>query len=100
MRFLARKILVVDDEKKIVDIIAYNLKKEGYAVLTAADGAEGYEKAVNENPDLILLDVMMPVLDGYDTCRKIRKTLNTPIIMLTARAEEVDKVLGLELGSR
>ena len=93
-----RKILIVDDEKNIVDIIAFNLKKEGYTVITAADGEEGVQKAMEENPDLILLDIMMPKLDGYEVCKKIREKKNTPIIMLTARAEELDKVLGLELG--
>ena len=94
-----RKILIVDDEKNIVDIIAFNLKKEGYTVIRAADGEEGLEKVFSENPDLILLDIMMPKLDGYEVCKKIREKKNTPIIMLTARAEEVDKVLGLELGA-
>ncbi len=94
-----RKILIVDDEKNIVDIIAFNLKKEGYTVIRAADGEEGLEKVFTENPDLILLDIMMPKLDGYEVCKKIREKKNTPIIMLTARAEEVDKVLGLELGA-
>ena len=87
-----RKILIVDDEKNIVDIIAFNLKKEGYTVITAADGEEGVQKAMEENPDLILLDIMMPKLDGYEVCKKIREKKNTPIIMLTARAEELDKV--------
>lgn len=94
-----RKILVVDDEKNIVDIIKFNLKKEGYEVITAADGEEGILKAYEENPDLILLDIMMPRVDGYEACKKIREKYDTPIIMLTARAEEVDKVLGLELGA-
>lgn len=93
------KILVVDDEKNIVDIIKYNLKKEGYNVLTATDGEQAIEINENEKPDLILLDIMMPKLDGYAACRKIREKYDTPIIMLTARAEEVDKVLGLELGA-
>ncbi len=93
------KILVVDDEKNIVDIIAFNLKKEGYRVMTAANGEEAVFLALNENPDLILLDVMMPKMDGYEACKRIREKTNTPIIMLTARAEEVDKVLGLELGA-
>ena len=96
---MAKKVLVVDDERNIVNIIAYNLKKAGYEVVTAFDGRSGYEKTISENPDLILLDVMMPVMDGYEVCREIRKTLNTPIIMLTARAEEADKVLGLEIGA-
>ncbi len=94
-----KKILIVDDEKNIVDIIAFNLKKEGYKVLKAADGAEGVRLATEENPDLILLDIMMPKMDGYEACKKIREKKHTPIIMLTARAEEVDKVLGLELGA-
>ena len=94
-----RKILIVDDEKNIVDIIAFNLKKEGYQVITAADGEEGVKKALEENPDLILLDIMMPKMDGYEACKKIREKKSTPIIMLTARAEELDKVLGLELGA-
>lgn len=96
---MSHKILVVDDEKAIVDILAFNLKKEGYEVITAHDGEEGYEKAIKENPDLILLDIMMPKLDGLQVCRKLREKMSTPIIMLTARAEEVDKVLGLELGA-
>lgn len=94
-----KKVLIVDDEKNIVDIIAFNLKKEGYDVLTAFDGEEGVKKTMEENPDLILLDIMMPKMDGYEACRKIREKKHTPIIMLTARAEEVDKVLGLEMGA-
>ena len=85
-----KKILIVDDEKNIRDIIIYNLKKEGYQILQAADGEEGVRLAMEEEPDLILLDIMMPKMDGYDACKKIRETKNTPIIMLTARAEEVD----------
>ena len=94
-----RKILIVDDEKNIADIIAFNLKKEGYQVIKAADGEEGVKMAMEENPDLILLDIMMPKMDGYEAWKKIREKKNTPIIMLTARAEELDKVLGLELGA-
>ncbi len=94
-----RKILIVDDEKNIADIIAFNLKKEGYQVIKAGDGEEGVRMAMEENPDLILLDIMMPKMDGYEACKKIREKKNTPIIMLTARAEELDKVLGLELGA-
>lgn len=96
---MARKILIVDDEKNIVDIIAFNMKKEGYEVVKAMDGEEGLRLTFEENPDLILLDIMMPKMDGYEVCKKIREKKNTPIIMLTARAEEVDKVLGLELGA-
>ena len=93
------RVLVVDDEKNIVDIIKYNLKKEGYDVITAYDGEEAVRLNEKEEPDLILLDIMMPKLDGYSACRKIREKYDTPIILLTARAEEVDKVLGLELGA-
>jgi len=94
-----RKILIVDDEKHIVDIVKYNLQKEGYETIEAYDGEEGLRLAFEENPELILLDIMMPKMDGYETCQKIREKLQTPIIMLTARAEEVDKVMGFELGA-
>ena len=94
-----RKILVVDDEKNIVDIVKYNLEKEGYKVLTAYNGQEGLDMALAENPELILLDIMMPKMDGFEVCKKIREKMQTPIIMLTARAEEIDKVLGFELGA-
>ncbi|MGE4284155.1 MAG: response regulator YycF [Clostridia bacterium] len=94
-----RKILVVDDEKPIVDILRFNLKKEGYMVVEAYDGEEAVSKALSEDPDLILLDVMLPKMDGFAVCKKIREKLATPILMLTAREEEVDKVLGLELGA-
>ncbi len=93
------KVLVVDDEASIVNIISYNLKKEGYDVITAEDGESGLELAISENPDLVLLDIMMPKMDGYEVCRKIRERSNVPIIMLTARADEVDKVIGLEMGA-
>lgn len=94
-----RKVLVVDDEKPISDIIKFNLIKEGYEVFTAFDGDEALKMVYQNNPDLILLDVMLPKLDGFQVCRKVRETFNTPIIMLTAKEEEVDKVLGLELGA-
>lgn len=93
------KVLVVDDEASIVNIIAYNLKKEGYEVITAENGEDGLALALNESPDLVLLDIMMPVMDGYEVCRKLREKSNVPIIMLTARADEVDKVIGLEMGA-
>ncbi|NLM48783.1 MAG: response regulator transcription factor [Epulopiscium sp.] len=96
---MAQKILVVDDEKSIADIIAYNLEKEGYEVLIAYDGEEALDLVFSEDPDLILLDIMMPKIDGFQVCRKIREKKETPIVMLTARSEEVDKVLGLELGA-
>ena len=94
---MQQTVLVVDDEKNIVNIIAFNLKKEGYNVITAGDGEEAVAVADEKNPDLILLDIMMPKMDGYEACRKIRQKHNMPIIMLTARAEELDKVL--EMGA-
>lgn len=93
------KILVVDDEKSIVDILKFNLQKEGFQVFTGSDGQEALEIFDNCHPDLLILDVMMPRLSGYDVCRKIREKSMVPIIMLTARTEEVDAVLGLELGA-
>jgi len=95
----AKKILIVDDERKIVDIIAFNLKKEGYDVITAFDGSEGLRRALLDDPDLVLLDIMMPLMDGFEVCKRIREKSQVPIIMLTARTEEVDKVLGLEFGA-
>ena len=96
---MGKTILIVDDEKKIVEIIAHNLKKEGFDVLTAYDGEDGLEKALTKSPELVILDIMMPKLDGYQVCKKIREKSQVPIIMLTARVDEVDKVLGLELGA-
>ncbi len=94
-----RKILIVEDDPNIVDILKFNFIKEGYTVFVAMDGAEGLDLALSEHPDLILLDVMLPRMDGFEVCRRVREKASTPIIMLTAREEEVDKVLGLELGA-
>ena len=94
-----KKILVVDDEKPISDIIKFNLEKEGYEVVTAFDGEEAIEKVEAENPDLIVLDVMLPKKDGLEVVREVRKTHSMPIIMVTAKETETDKVLGLELGA-
>jgi len=94
-----KKILVVDDEKPISDIIKFNLEKEGYEVVTAFDGEEAIEKVEEENPELIVLDVMLPKKDGLEVVREVRKTHNMPIIMVTAKETEIDKVLGLELGA-
>jgi len=99
VRYLNEKILIVDDEKNIVDILKFNLKKEGFDTIEAYDGEQAIMKAKNEKPDLILLDIMLPKMDGFTVCRKLRETSNTPILMLTAKEEEVDKVLGLELGA-
>lgn len=96
---MKRKILVVDDEKTISDIVKFNLEKEGYEVVCAYDGEEGLALVEKEKPELIILDIMMPKLDGFEVCKKIRETLQTPIIMMTARAEEVDKILGFDLGA-
>lgn len=97
---MSKKILIVEDEKNIVDILSFNLSKEGYDTLEAYDGEAGLRLALEENPDLILLDLMLPKMDGFDVCRSVReRNRSTPIIMLTAREEESDKVLGLELGA-
>lgn len=96
---MENKILVVDDERPIVEILKINLEKNGYKVICAFDGEMATEKAFSEEPDLILLDVMLPKADGFSVCKKIREKSAVPIIMLTAREEEVDKVLGLELGA-
>jgi two-component system, OmpR family, response regulator VicR len=93
------KILVVDDEQPIADILKFNLEKEGYEVICAWDGAEAVRLAYEEKPDLILLDLMLPIKDGMDVCREVRSRMQTPIIMLTAKDTELDKVLGLELGA-
>jgi two-component system, OmpR family, response regulator VicR len=94
-----KKILVVDDEKPIADILQFNLKKEGYEVHCAYDGNEALEKVEEVKPDLILLDIMLPQRDGMEVCREVRKKYEMPIIMLTAKDSEIDKVLGLELGA-
>lgn len=99
MILLATKILVVDDERPIVEILQYNLEKEGYHVITAFDGEEALNKVETESPNLIVLDIMLPKKDGFAVCREIRSSFDIPIIMLTAKEMEMDKVLGLELGA-
>lgn len=94
-----KTILVVDDEKPIVDILLYNLEKEGYETLEANDGVTAVEIALEKEPDLILLDIMLPRMDGLTVCKRIKQSLNVPILMLTAKDEEIDKILGLELGA-
>jgi two-component system, OmpR family, response regulator len=93
------RILLVDDEQSVQKLLSYPLRKEGYEVVPAMDGQEALERCRGQNFDLIVLDVMLPKLDGFDVCRQIRAQSSVPIIMLTAKAEEFDKVLGLELGA-
>ena len=97
--YYKKTILVVDDEKMIRNLLNVNLTKEGYNVIEATDGVEGVEMAIEKNPDLILLDVMLPKLDGLSVCKKIKSRMNVPILMVTAKDNEVDKILGLELGA-
>ncbi len=94
-----KKILIVDDDENICELLRLYLEKDGFATLVAHDGGQALSAAQINKPDLILLDIMMPVLDGWQVCREIRKTSNVPIIMLTAKGETFDKVLGLELGA-
>ena len=96
---MSETILVIDDEKPIAEIIRYNLEKEGFRTLVAYNGEEAIKVALLEKPDLILLDIMLPRLDGFTVCQQVRKKQNVPIIMLTAKEDESDKVLGLELGA-
>jgi DNA-binding response OmpR family regulator len=99
---VAQKILVVDDEAVLVETIAYNLEQSGYQVVTVADGSSALEAAHSESPDLIILDIMLPGIDGLEVCRQLRReqqTATTPIIMLTAKGDEIDKVVGLEVGA-
>jgi DNA-binding response OmpR family regulator len=96
---MTHRILVVDDEPAVTDLLAYNLRKAHYDVLTAADGRAALHLAQQSKPDLILLDLMIPEVDGLDVCRELRKSSSVPIIMITARGEEVDRVVGLEIGA-
>ncbi|MEA4810961.1 MAG: response regulator transcription factor [Anaerolineaceae bacterium] len=96
---MAEKILVVDDEISLQETVAYSLKKEGYAVEIAGDGNKGLELARSVKPDLIILDVMLPGMDGFEVCRTLRHETNTPVLMLTARDDEIDRVVGLEVGA-
>lgn len=96
---MSKKVLIVDDEKAIVDILNHNLKREGYETLEAFDGEEAVNLAKEGKPDLILLDVMLPKMDGFSVCKAIRQTSNVPILMVTAKEDVVDKIIGLELGA-
>jgi len=93
------KILVVDDDKNLLEVIKYNLGKEGYSVISAENGTQAIEIARQEKPDLIILDVMLPGIDGFEVCRILRKEMSLPILILSAKTDEIDKVVGLELGA-
>ena len=94
-----KTILIVDDEQPIVDILMYNLERDGYEFLQANDGEEAIRLAFEKKPDLILLDVMLPKVDGLTVCKKIKNSFNIPIIMISAKSEEIDKIVGLEIGA-
>ena len=96
---MAEKILIVEDELTLQETLAYNLKHQGYEVETANDGQTAIDKAKQINPDLILLDIMLPGVDGFEVCRILRKDMSVPILMLTARDDEIDRVVGLEVGA-
>lgn len=96
---MSQKVLVVEDEVTLLETLVYNLQRQGYEVVSAQDGYKALEIAREEKPDLLLLDIMLPGLDGFEVCRILRKEMNVPILMLTARDEEVDKVVGLEVGA-
>ena len=99
---MPKSVLIIDDEVDLRNLLEYNLRKEGYKVMTAQDGRTGIDQTLRERPDLIVLDIMMPIIDGLEVCKTLRnnsKTANIPILMLTAKAEETDKVIGLEIGA-
>jgi DNA-binding response OmpR family regulator len=96
---MAESILVVEDEISLQETLAYNLKKQGYSVHTASTGGQALKSARELKPDLILLDIMLPEMDGFEVCRTLRQEMNTPILMLTARDDEIDRVVGLEVGA-
>ena len=99
MEMAGAKILVVEDDQTLLDVLKYNLNKEGYQVVVASDGASGIEVARSEKPGLIILDIMLPKLDGFEVCRILRKEMTAPVLMLTAKNEEMDKIIGLEIGA-
>ncbi len=99
VRIVGSKILVVEDEPALLEALRYNFSREGYQVVTASDGAEAVEQARQQRPDVIVLDLMLPKLDGLEVCRILRRDMTVPILMLTAKGEEVDRVVGLEMGA-
>lgn len=96
---MVEKILVIEDEPTLQETLAYNLTRQGYAVVTAGDGREGLRLALDGRPDLVVLDVMLPEIDGFEVCRRLRQEMQSPILMLTARDDEIDRVIGLEMGA-
>ncbi|MDX1415085.1 MAG: response regulator transcription factor [Candidatus Promineifilaceae bacterium] len=96
---MSYQILVVEDDTTLLEMLQYNLERQGYEVQVAQDGRSGLKKAREQQPDLILLDVMLPLMDGFEVCRLLRKESNSPVLMLTARTEEIDKIVGLEMGA-
>jgi two-component system response regulator VicR len=94
-----KNILIVEDDKALIDVLKYNLTKEGYSIITAFDGSQALEVARKSQPDIILLDVMLPKMDGFEVCRVLRKQMTVPILMLTAKDSEIDKIIGLEIGA-
>ena len=99
MEMSRQKVLVIDDEENVCELISLYFGKAGYDVICARDGNEGLDRIREQRPDLVILDLMLPGIDGVDVCKEIRKTSNVPLIMLTARVDEVDRVLGLEIGA-
>ncbi len=96
---MSSKILIVEDDANLLDTLKYNLRKEGYGVAIASDGEQAIEVARREKPDLIILDIMLPKMSGFEVCRILRKEMTVPILMLTAKADETDKIVGLEIGA-
>src|SRR3972149_2525985 len=96
---MTKKILLVDDDPVLLDTLRYRLSQEGFDIITAGDGVRGLDLARKEHPDLLVLDLMLPELDGFDVCRILRRDSSVPIMMLTAREDEMDKVMGLEIGA-
>ena len=96
---MPEKILIVEDEQTLQETLAYNLKRQGYEVGTAGDGTLALDLARRDRPDLIILDIMLPGIDGFEVCRVLRQEMNTPVLMLTARDDEIDRVVGLEVGA-
>jgi len=96
---MADKVLIVEDDPNLLETLKYNLRKEGYTAIAASDGEQAIDAARHEKPDLLILDIMLPKLNGFEVCRILRKEMTIPILMLTAKADETDKIVGLEIGA-